>query len=279
MSDCLLTLTICCALFVQSCSPQPQPKKAVDWLKKSYSSVVDIEDRYVSNSAQNFLIDIPLKEDADSSYVFFLNAHIPVDLLLQSKTFYPGVKEFIMMVPDWEFYQKVAEEATANGMTIEPATTNIYYRVKRTEDGVNIDSIRISGNGHPQINFVTPKIANDLLVVYREESYGSRCCPEDPMWAIAGMDIPFVKEFERSNRLKVTGTYKQMNGKEGEHTVYYTLPKLASQQRLNFILAKRSQWVLGKQAKDVSHQGQIFTPKLIPFVKAGFNKLTPVSYD
>ena len=279
MSDCLLTLTICCALFVQSCSPKPQPKKNVDWLKKNYSNVLDINDSQVSKSAQNFLIDLPLKEDADSSYVFFLNAGIPVDLLLHSKSFYPGIKDFIMMVPDWEFYQKVAEDATANGMTIEPATTNIYYRVKRTEDSVHIDSIRISGNGHPQINFITPKIGDDLLVVYREESYGSRCCPADPIWAIAGMDIPFVKEFEKSNKLKVTGTFKQMNGKEGEHTVYYTLPNLTSQQRLDFILAKRSQWVIDKKAKDAPHEGQIYTPKLIPFIKAGFNKLTPVSYE
>ena len=52
------------------------------------------------------------------------------------------------------------------------------------KNSIQTDSIRISGDGHPQINYAVPKIGRDLLVVYREESYGSLCCPKDPMWAI-----------------------------------------------------------------------------------------------
>ncbi len=279
MSDYLLTLTMCCSLFVQSCGTQPYQKKTVDWLKKSYSNVVDIQDSQVSESAQNFLIDIPLEENADSSYVFLLSAHVPVQLFLSSTSFYPGIKEFILIVPDWEFYQKVGQDATNNGITLEPATTNIYYRVKRTGDSVHTDSIRISGDGHPQIHYAVPKIGRDLLVVYREESYGSLCCPKDPMWAIAEQDLPFVKGFEKSNKLTLTGTFRQNNGKEGEHTVYYTLPNLTSRQRLDFILAKRSQWVVNKGVKDAYNKAQLFTPKLIPIVKDGFNKIISVNYN
>ena len=279
MSVHFITFTMCCGLFIQSCKSQYPDQKKADWLQKNYSNVVEISDNQVAESAQNILIDIPLKEDADSNHVFVLSAHLPAHRLVNSTSFYPGLKQFLMIVPDWEFYDKVSSDATKNGITLEPATTNIYYRVKRTEHEVNIDSIRISGDGHPQLHFAAPKIGTDSLVVYREESYGSVCCPKDPKWAIADQDLPFIKTFEKTNKVSLKGTFQQRNGKEGEHTVYYSLPNLTSKQRLDFILAKRSQWVLPEELKDLRHEPQIFTPQFIPIVKDGFNKTTPVAYN
>ncbi len=244
------------------------------WLKDQYNNVVEIETKHVARSGEHILIDIPLAAYPDSSYVFFLNAAVPVERLVKYEGFYPAVKEFIVIVPDWEFYEKLAADATKNGITLEPATTNLYYHILREEDNVKVDSIRISGDGHPKLEFQKPIAPKDMLVVYRTESYGSVCCPRDPRWDIADQDPTFIKAFEQRNKVRIRSRYRQNNGKEGEYSIFYTLPGLSVQQRLNFILEKRSQWIVNKETKDSTFQPQVFTPQLVPIVKTGSNRMT-----
>lgn len=250
----------------------------VNFLDTAYREVIMIENEHVAHQGDNYLIDIPLKEDQDTLHVFFLSARVPVDLFKNSTSFYPSVKEFILIVPDWEFYQRVAEDATKNGIVLEPATTNVYYHIKRNEDQISVDSMRISGNGHPQLDFKTPDIPKDHFVSYRSEQYGSVCCPKDPRWEIANEDGPFIKSFETRNNVRIKGIYRENNGKEGEHITYYTLTGLSPEQRLKFILEKRSQWIVNKTTKEIEFAPQLFTPQLKPFVKTGFNKTTAVTF-
>ncbi|MCH5718664.1 hypothetical protein [Niabella hibiscisoli] len=231
MSNCILYLLVILSLMTKGCDSSKGAQQATgnnqtdmpstaSWLKEQYNNVVEIEQKHVARSGDNFLVDIPLTEHPDSGYVFFLNAAIPVNKLVKLEGFYPGIKELTIIVPDWKFYEQVAADATKNGIMLEPATTNLYYHVIRENDSIKVDSIRISGDGHPQLQYQKPAVPKDMLVVYRTESYGSVCCPKDPRWEIADEDPAFVKEFEQRYQTHITETYRQNNGKEGEHSVF-----------------------------------------------------------
>lgn len=51
------------------------------WLAKAYRHVIMIEDEHMLKFGENYLIDIPVVEKPDSTYVFFVNADIPVERL------------------------------------------------------------------------------------------------------------------------------------------------------------------------------------------------------
>nr|WP_295869447.1 hypothetical protein [uncultured Chitinophaga sp.] len=258
---------------------QANPPAAVDssWLQKSYDHVIMIENKHVAQAGDNWLVDIPLVESPDSHYVFFMEARLPAALFTRSGAFYPAIKEFTLIVPDWQFYDEIAEQASRNGMCIEPATTNIYYHIRRIDTTVKVDSVRISGE-QPVVTSHQPKVPAGNLVVYRSESYGSSCCPRDPRWDLVKEDVGAIKGFEQQHKVSITGTYRQNQGKEGEHTDYYTLPHLTPKQRLDFILMKRSQWIVNKETKKITFSPQIFTPWLEPFIKEGFREMREVKY-
>ncbi|WP_275140516.1 hypothetical protein [Elizabethkingia meningoseptica] len=263
-----------CKQVTTSAASLPPPA----WLAKNYNHVVMIEEENTAEQAGSYLVDIPLKEQQDSVSVFFLNTRIPLELFKKPNAFYPSLKEFILIVPDWKYYQDVAEASEKKGIILEPLVTNYYYHITRNDQGVvKTDSTHISGNGHPRFSYTEPVVPKDMLNVYRTESYGSVCCPRDPRWDLQQDDVPFIKAYEQVKGIAIQGIYKQNNGKEGEHTVYYTLPGLASKQRLDFILEKRSQWIINKETKDMSFNPQIFTPQLIKIEKEGFRKMTKIN--
>lgn len=257
---------------------KPQASADTSWLRPSYDHVIMIEDKHVAEAAGNYLVDIPLDEHPDSNYVFLVNAHIPVEMFKATNTFYPSIKELTLIVPDWEYYHKVAEAATRNNMCVEPVTTNIYYHIRRNEGTMTVDSVRVAGE-QPKLEFVTPRIPEDTLVVYRTESYGSTCCPQDPQWKRGAENAAMIKNFERQHKVAITDTYRQNSGKEGEHTDYYTLPGLTRQQRLDFILARRWQWIVNKETKNIVFKPQFFTPTLVPVVKEGFWAMRKATAD
>lgn len=90
-----------------------------------------IEDEHMLKFGENYLIDIPVVEKPDSTYVFFVNADIPVERLKQPSNFYPSINEFILIVPDRKYYQIIAEESTKQGIQIEPLIINNYYHIIR----------------------------------------------------------------------------------------------------------------------------------------------------
>ncbi|MDR0262628.1 MAG: hypothetical protein LBJ04_05320 [Sphingobacterium sp.] len=237
-----------------------------DWYRENYGQVVMIDDNLVVKKNGSYLIDLPLRIVPDSTYVFFLSARIPVELFKKSNEFYPDLQHFVLIVPDWKFYDEIAKEASKQGMCIEPATTNFYYSIKREDGVVRVDSIRRSGDDNPGFDFVKPASPKNMLTVYRKESYGSVCCPRDPKWDMVDKDDSFLFGFEQTNHLKVTrGRYVQMEGKEGEKSIYYTLPGLQPTQRLEFLAAKYA------QTKPLIPQ--LFAPQMVLFVSEGFNKM------
>lgn len=245
-----------------------------DWLAQKYDRVMNIEDRQVARLKGNYLLDLPLQFNADSIEVFYLSAKIPIELFKKSSAFYPELQKFILIVPDWKFYNEVSKTASKSGRCVEPETTNFYYYIRREEDIVKVDSVRLGGLENPVIDFAKPTVPENLLTVYWKESYGSVCCPRDPMWDIADQDSSFIRSFEERNKFRVTtGRYIQMQGKEGENSIYYTLPGLTTAQRLQFLLEKRAQWRLNSEAKKIPLSTNLFTPQLQEMITTGFNKL------
>lgn len=270
-------------LFVVSCKtkaikqaigpPDPQETVRPDWLAQKYDRVMNIEDRQVARLEGNYLLDLPLQFNADSIEVFYLSAKIPIELFKKSSAFYPELQKFILIVPDWKFYSEVSKMASKSGMCVEPETTNYYYYIRREEDNVKVDSVRLGGLENPAIDFAKPTVPENLLTVYWKESYGSVCCPRDPMWDIADQDSSFIRSFEERNKFKVTaGRYIQKQGKEGENSIYYTLPGLTTAQRLQFLVEKHAQWRLNSEAKKMPHSTNLFTPQLQEMITTGFNK-------
>ncbi|MCL1668140.1 hypothetical protein M2T82_08715 [Elizabethkingia ursingii] len=269
----LLACTSCKQVPVQSATVSHTPQ----WLAKSYEHVVMIKDNHIAKLGINYLVDIPIQEKPDSVYVFFLDADIPLERLKKPNSFYPFINEFIIIIPDREYYHRVAEDASKKGIQLEPVETNNYYHITRNSGEIKVDSLHISGNSNPKINFIIPDTPKDMLQVYYTDSYGSVCCPRDPKWDSEQDDASFIKEYEQNKKVKISDTYRQNNGKEGEHAIYYTLSGLTSLQRLDFILEKISQRVVNKETKDIQFSARIFTPHFVKIEKEGFRKMTKLN--
>ncbi|WP_312362765.1 hypothetical protein [Sphingobacterium sp.] len=245
-----------------------------DWYRENYGQVVMIDDDLVVKKNDSYLIDLPLQILPDSTYIFFLNARIPVELFKKANEFYPDLQKFVLIVPDRAFYDRIAEQASKQGMCIEPTTTNFYYYMNRQDGVVRVDSIRRSGDDNPVFDFFKPVSPKNMLTVYRKESYGSVCCPRDPKWDTAHEAESFLRDFERRHYLNITrGRYVQMEGKEGEKSIYYTLPGLSSVQRLDFLANVYAQWTSPKDNRETPILSQLFAPQLVPMVTEGFNKM------
>jgi len=268
----LIACASCKQMPVQSATaPPPQ------WLSKSFKNVIMIKGSHIAKLGKNYLVDIPIQEKPDSVYVFFLDADIPLEQLKKPNSFYPFINEFIIIVPDNEYYQRVAEDASKKGIQLEPVETNNYYHITRNAGEIKVDSLHITGKSNPKISFTIPDTPKDMLQVYYTDSYGSLCCPRDPKWDSKQDDASFIKEYERNKKVKIIDTYRQNNGKEGEYTIYYTLSGLTSLQHLDFIIEKESQRIVNKETKDIQFSAQIFTPHFVKIEKEGFRKMTKLN--
>ena len=233
-----------------------------EWLAKAYNQVIFVKQKDIAELSGNYLLDIPLAENPDATYVFYLNERIPLSQFQNPLSFYPFIRQFILIVPDGRYNQDLPD-TFETGVCAEPLIAHYYYRITRHTDKIQIDSAYLAGDAEPNIAYAKPSIPADMMVVYRRESYGSRCCPKDPMWDLIGEYPVFIDQFEKKYKVKITGTYTQMEGLEGEHTTWYTLPDLTTEQRLRFIVEKRAQWIDKREEVKIRFEPQIFTPELI----------------
>ena len=272
----VLGLTKMCSTGNPATSSENKPRPG--WLQLAYSDAVLIEAENSSELDGTYLINQPVDFNPDSLAVFFVMAKLPPELFKNSDEFYPELKEFILIVPDFEFYNRLAEESSKRGITAEPATTNYYYHVKRADGQVMVDSYHISGEGHPQLKYRDPMVPKNKIVVYRTESYGSVCCPKDERRILEEHDAPFIRQYEQQHGVKIEGSYRQVNGKEGEHNNYYTLQGLDMSQQLAFLVAKNKQWQLEGKTLIPTTGLHVITPALIPLETEGIRKLQPITY-
>lgn len=232
------------------------------WLAETYHHVIPVEQKHIAKLSGNYLLDIPLSEKSDATYVFYMHEKIPISLFRNPLSFYPSIRQFILIIPENRYDQDIFGTFGTSIYT-EPPTAHYYYRIIRNADKIQIDSAYLTSGAEPKITYTKPLVPAEMTAVYRRESYGSRCCPKDPMWDIIGEYPVFIEQFEKKYKVKITGTYSQMEGLEGEHTNLYTLPDLTTEQRLRFIVEKRAQWIDKREEVKLKFEPQIFTPELI----------------
>ncbi|WP_282636078.1 hypothetical protein [Sphingobacterium thalpophilum] len=274
----ILTLVRTCAdtPAQQSATIENKPRPA--WLKPVYHEAVMIEDSDCTEKDGTYLIDRAVDFHPDSMAVFFVAARLPRELFENAEGFYPELREFILVMPDYEAYEQVAKDAEKQGITLEPAVSNYYYYVKREDGKATVDRYHLTGEGQPQLHYAVPKIPKDKILVYRTESYGSVCCPKDGRRVLEAADASFIRQYEQQHGVQIKGSFRQINGKEGEHNNYYTLSGLNRRQRLDFLLAKNRQWQFeGKTLLPTSGK-QIITPALVQIETEGIRKLEPIAY-
>lgn len=157
MKICAILFSLLMTLIQTACTPSQRQLQAVQsmptWWKDSLREVINIESEDLGKDSCHYLIDIALLEKPDSCYVFFVQTPIPLTSFQDVDGFFPSINEFILIVPDWAFYDRVTREAFENGLTLEPATANYYYHLKRMDNTVQIDSVHIIGEGHPEFSF------------------------------------------------------------------------------------------------------------------------------
>lgn len=66
------------------------------------------------------------------------------------------------------------------------------------------------------------EVENKELVFEYSLSYGSVCCPKDLKWNEKEAIKTTIQNFEKENNVLMKGTYKTIDGKEGECTYYFS---------------------------------------------------------
>ncbi len=222
------------------------------------TNVIKISNDDIVKIDKQYLIDIPIQFSENETAVFFNNSTILNQFILQSRSFYPQLKEFILISPDWKYYKEVEQSATENEIECaEPIPTNWYYQIKRERDTVIVDSIRLQGKKMPQLQFKKIEPLDNTIVYYSSESYGSKCCPRSFTHSLKKKFNNLVTTFKTENNIPLLGAYRQIEGKEGEHSIFYTLEKLTIEQKLQFIIKHVN--VLFPKEKN---KPKIYTPKI-----------------
>jgi len=227
-----------------------------------FNNVILIEKEDVIQKNGDYLINVITDVGTHKNPVIFDDSRLPLSFFMDT-LFKPN--PFVLIKPDWKFYEKISRQANRNGVVLEPITRNVFYQVEYANNEQKVDSIIISGD-QPKINFV-PKLrssnTNKSIVVYHTEGFGSRCCPKDPKWEVENRLHEFITDFENKNNITIGDVYKEIRGKESEHILYFTLSTLDMQQKLLFLQEIQSCYFPIKKTKDIKIDSQIFTPFLV----------------
>lgn len=222
-------------------------------------TLIDKEDVVQDNG--DYLIDVVLQYSLNEIPVILNDSRqLPTELFL-NRLF--KSKPVLLITPNWQFYDTVAEEATRMEGCIEPAPSFIYYQ--RLKNNLKTDSIKVADN-YPKLVFnssIKELKTNDHIVFYHTESLGSSCCPRDPKWDEKEKLNNFISSFETKNNVKIGAVYKKITGKEGEQILYFTLSNLNLKQKLDFLQEVRSNYLKRKKTKQSKPTTQIYMPSTI----------------
>jgi len=182
-----------------------------------YENVIRITPEMAAVQDGCYLIHLALDRD-EPTPVLYNEAGIP-DVLFDSA--YPLLDTFVVLTPD-----------NISGVLS-------VRKIIREGERVCVERTRFTATGLPEIRFREP-LAPDTqtMWVYAEERYGSACCPRDPRWDIAPMRGELLAEYNQlfKRDVRADGIVRIIQGREGEHTDYYTLAGLNNAAKLHFLL-------------------------------------------
>lgn len=210
-----------------------------------FNNVILIKSTDVSTNGFHFLVDIPIKAQKEPIVIFNDDRRIPAKLFFSRSSFLSEQNEFILITPDWEYYNNIEETERKNpGLKLHPYRQNKVYHIQRNNTKTQIDSlsIRMDDPRKPiKINFKNPELKENEVKYFFKEYYGSTCCPEDPSWKYEKERNEMRNNFNEKYNVNVyKNFYRQIMGKEGEHCDYYTLSDLNNVQKIEFLFPPKS---------------------------------------
>jgi len=218
----------------------------------TYKNVLEITDNDVVTDGKNFLFTRMISGKMDIPVVF-VSTRVPLDLLTG---IYPEFRRLTVITPNWKYYDEVSRDSPVG----EPIASSIVYQLNRENEAVIKDSLVIMG-GFPKMEFAgKPVREKKLMKVYYREGYGSSCCPRDPKWDLKPGIKEFTMDFQTKNKVKITGTYSEFAGKEGEVNYYYKFKGLSDQLKLKFIVDRVSLLSNDNHLKKTDVIRSIYTP-------------------
>jgi hypothetical protein len=220
-----------------------------------FKNVIGITDSNVATNGKDYLFDISISKTIKVP-VIYVEAEVPLNLLPH---IYPKFSRIIVISPNWKYHQELSTQKLPKGMCAEPMTSSIIYEFRRENNIVKKDSLVLMGD-FPKMEFANKsKPETYKMEVYFSESYGSACCPRDNR---PSRD-EFIAHFEKINKIKITDTYREPHGKEGEAFYYYSLKGLSNKLKLNFILERTFSRIINRHLKDLMIKPKIYTPTIL----------------
>lgn len=224
-----------------------------------FTDVIEITDRNIETNGTDYLFTIPISKKIEKPVVF-ISDKVPVHLL---PSIYPEFKKLTVIVPNWVFYDQASDNSAEGGYCAEPIASSIIYEFDRTSGKLQKDSLVMMG-GFPEMEFGKPyQLKNKELAIYYQEYFGSVCCPRDPQMDNTPTREAFISMFEKQHHTKITNTYSQLRGREGEVSFYYTLEGLSNQLKLRFIVDRNFYRIVNRHSKEISKQPTIYTPTVL----------------
>ncbi len=234
------------------------------------SNVIRIDDNNITIKENNLLLNIPLiQKQLFQKYKFVSDVILNDSRVLNTSDLINRVKKNLaytkdnkitVITPNWDYYDKIEQEATREGLCIEPSASDIYYEISKTENNiVTVDSI-IKFENLPKINFLDYNTIENTKISYYNWSYGSTCCPRDKRRDDIDQVNDVITAYEKKFDKKITPTCKIIRGKEGENSTYFSLKNLTQEQKLEFLLGMRK---INKKSENI----QLMTPILFEYKK------------
>ena len=205
-------------------------------LNTVFKDAVAIDNENVATNGFDYILNVVLEIPNQKELVIANNASMLPNKILFHSSLVNRFNSVTVISPDWVYYKAVSSIKDVNCAEPSPSF-RVYKIIKGPQNKISIDSTITYRGTFPTIEYRKSKeTAQDKLLIYYTENWGSICCPKDPKWD----RIKEIEAFKKQFRNYESKTYLKNRGKEGEHEYYYTLEKLELKDRLNFILKSRS---------------------------------------
>ena len=227
-----------------------------------FENVIEITNNNVINTGIDYLFDISIASSTETP-VLFISAKVPLELLPR---IYPELPKLIVITPNWNYYEETSSQRLPKEIKCaEPMASSVIYEFNRENGKLQKDSLVImGGKGFPEMKFTEKyKLKDNEVDIYYSEYYGSVCCPRDQQLDNKPTREEFITFFEKENAVKITDTYQEMIGEEGEVTYNYTLNGLTNSQKLKFILERDFYRIINRETKDIIKTPNIYTPYIL----------------
>ena len=205
-----------------------------------FNDVISINHTDVTTDGTFFLVNLPITSQKKPLIIYNYDERIPTRLFFNRNTFLAQQDELILITTDWQYYRNIKKNQEIRpGLKLDPVIQNKIYHIKRNGENSMVDSLTIIRDNPSRpviINYKKPELEAQEEIVYYIDCYGSTCCPKSKSWDFYDKKNELFKNFNQENQVNIHhNSYKKINGKEGEHCMYYTLSDLSEQQRFNFI--------------------------------------------